>query len=88
MFNIDLDFYKDVKDFSPSLCDRNQTGVAIMNQQIALHQVGSDIIDTTCSVCDITHNYGIYFDFIDLKTESFKNVRDNAGIEHQSLWEL
>lgn len=80
MFNIDLDFYKDVKNFSTCLCDRNQTGVAIMNQQITLHQIGSDIIHTTCSVCDIAHNYGIYFDFIDLKTESFKNVRDNTGI--------
>lgn len=53
-----------------------------------MHQIRSNVINTACSICDIAHDYGADLDFIDLKTECFKNIGDNACIKHKSFREL
>lgn len=53
-----------------------------------MHQIRGNIINATCSIRNITHYDCADFDFIDLKTECFKDVRDNACIKHESLGEL
>lgn len=55
-----------------------------MYQQIAIHLFARQVINTACSIGDVSHH-----DCLDFDTWEFsKDVADDACEKHQSLWEL
>lgn len=84
VLNIYLYLHKHVQNFPSCLSDRNETGMSIVNQQIAVHLVTCKIIDTTSSVSNISHNN----DFNGHDGKLSEDVVDYACKEHQALRKL
>ncbi len=88
MFDIDLDLNKDIQDLPPGLSNGHKARMSIMNQEIAVHKIRSDVIDTTRAICHITHDNDVDMDLVDLETEGFEDVGDDAGVEHEAFGKL
>lgn len=88
MFDIDLDLNKDIQDLPPGLCDWHKARMAIMNQEIAVHKIRSDVIDTTCAIRHIAHDNDVDMDLVDLETEGLEDIGNDAGVEHEAFGKL
>ncbi len=88
MLNVNLDFDKHIQNFSSGLGDWHKARMAVVNQQITVHKIRCDIINTTGPISHISHDDNAQVYLIDLQTESLKDVRDDTCVQHETLWEL
>ena len=73
MVDVDSNVNKDIKSLNLGDVDRNQTGVGVVNQNIAAKSAGSVVVDTTCAICYIAHYEGG-----DAGTELGENIGDGG----------
>jgi hypothetical protein len=88
VFDIDLNLNKYIQDLPPGLRDGHKARMSIMNQEITFHKIRSNVIDTTCTIRHITHDNDVEMDLIDLETEGFEDIGDDAGVEHEAFGKL
>jgi hypothetical protein len=80
VFDIDLDLNKDIQDLPPGLSNGHKARMSIMNQEITVHKIRGDVIDTTRAIRHIAHDNDVEMDLIDLETEGFEDISDDAGV--------
>lgn len=78
MVDVYLNFNEDVEYSFPSFGDRNQAGVAVVDQQIALHFLAREVVNAASPVGNISHNDSLHFG----ERELSEDIGDDAGEEH------